>query len=270
MVSSILITGGGSGIGAALAAAMAKRGCHVLVSGRRKSALEGVAAASDKISTCPGDVTDDAHQASLTSRLTDLPAPRAVFHGAGYFQTGPLSDLGEKDWHRSFDTNVTARWQLTARLKPHLTDGRILFIGSDAGANPRAGAAAYSIAQSASETLRRALQTEWADENIAVAGFKPGLVDTNMVRGFLSLSEDEFPSRADYEAYVASGQITGPDTVAKFAAWLLLDIPAKQFRTTDWDIRDKSHHTEWHDGPLYPKAPEQQDMDDPGLDPGKD
>jgi NAD(P)-dependent dehydrogenase (short-subunit alcohol dehydrogenase family) len=126
-----------------------------------------------------------------------------------------------------------------------------LFIGSDAGANPRAGAAAYSIAQAASETLRRALQAEWADSGIAVAGFKPGLVDTDIVRGFMRLSTEEFPARPAYESYVSSGQIVGPDVIARFAAWLLLDVQARRFTETDWDIRDEEHHTEWCDGPLY-------------------
>jgi NAD(P)-dependent dehydrogenase (short-subunit alcohol dehydrogenase family) len=126
-----------------------------------------------------------------------------------------------------------------------------LFIGSDAGANPRAGAAAYSIAQAASETLRGALQAEWADSSIAVGGFKPGLVDTDIVRGFMRLSTEEFPARPAYESYVSRGQIVGPDVIARFAAWLLLDVQTRRFTQTDWDIRDKEHHIEWCDGPLY-------------------
>ncbi|MEO1916720.1 MAG: hypothetical protein ABGW98_23005, partial [Myxococcales bacterium] len=86
---------------------------------------------------------------------------------------------------------------------------------------------------------------------IAVAGFKPGLVDTDIVRGFMRLSTEEFPARPAYESYVSSGQIVGPDVIARFAAWLLLDVQARRFTETDWDIRDEEHHTEWCDGPLY-------------------
>lgn len=108
-------------------------------------------------------------------------------------------------------------------------EGRVLFIGSDAGGSPRAGAAAYSIAQAASQTLRRALQAEWADSRTAVGAFKPGLVDTDMVRGFMSLSGAEFPAIAAYEEYVANGQVASPRDIARFAAWLLLDIPTQRF-----------------------------------------
>ena len=149
---------------------------------------------------------------------------------------------------------LTARWALSRLCAAHLDGGRILFIGSDSGANPRKGAAAYSIAQSASETLRRALQSEWADRNIAINGFKPGLVDTDLVQGFLSKSVSEFPSRAAYQAYIDRGEITTPETVATFAAWLLLDVEFERYSVTDWDIRHAEHHPEWLTGPLYPSS----------------
>lgn len=115
----------------------------------------------------------------------------------------------------------------------------------------RVGAAAYSIAQSASETLRRALQAEWGDRDIAVAGFKPGLVNTELVRGFLAKSEAEFPARSSFQGYIDRGEYTTPETVAAFAAWLLLDVETPRFAATEWDIRESDHHSEWLDGPLY-------------------
>ena len=254
MLRSILITGGGSGIGAALAVTLSDRGCNVIVAGRRKDQLQKVASESPLISPHVADVTNDSERIALAKALASLPGPRAVFHGAGYFQLGKLDDLSAADWQTSFDTNVTARWALSRLCATHLDGGRILFVGSDSGANPRMGAAAYSIAQSASETLRRALQAEWAGRNIAITGFKPGLVDTDMVQGFLAKSESEFPSRAAFQAYIDRGEITTPDTVATFAAWLLLDVDASRYSATDWDIRHPEHHREWLGGQLYPPA----------------
>jgi 3-hydroxybutyrate dehydrogenase len=253
-VASVLITGGGSGIGAALAHELASRRCRVLISGRRAQRLDEVAQLSQGISVCVGDVTDDAHRAALAAALADLPGPRAIVHAAGHFQTGLLDILSVEQWRRSFATNVEARWLLSCACVDSLDDGRVLFIGSDAGRSPRAGAAAYSIAQAASETLRRALQAEWADSGIAVGAFKPGLVDTDMVRGFMSLSPAEFPALAAYEEYVANGLVAAPRDIARFAAWLLLDVPATRFTATEWDVRDVEHHAEWCDRPLYPDA----------------
>lgn len=185
--------------------------------------------------------------------MAKLPGPRAVIHAAGYFQTGSLSTLSIDEWRRSFETNVEARWALSCECAPLLDNGRILFIGSDAGSNPREGAAAYSIAQAGSETLRRALQAEWASRSTAIGAFKPGLVDTDMVRGFLELSPEEFPAKSAYEEYVTSGRIASTGVIGRFASWLVLDVEAERFAVTEWDIREADHHPEWLDGRLYPK-----------------
>ncbi|MFK8025014.1 MAG: SDR family NAD(P)-dependent oxidoreductase [Ilumatobacter sp.] len=251
---TVLVTGGGSGIGAALAVGLAGRGCDVIISGRRSATLDAVAASAEQVTACVGDITDASHRAGLVETLAAAPGPRGVFHGAGFFQVGPLGSLSAAEWHDSFDTNVTARWQLSTDCAPLLDDGRLLFIGSDAGANPRPGGAAYSVAQAASETLRRSLQAEWAGTGRAVGGFKPGLVDTEMVRGFMALPVEEFPARPAYEDYVDRGRLATPELVARFAAWLLLDVDTPRFVETEWDIRDESHHHEWTDMPLYPNA----------------
>jgi NAD(P)-dependent dehydrogenase (short-subunit alcohol dehydrogenase family) len=253
-VASVLVTGGGSGIGAALARELANRGCRVLISGRRAQPLDDVARLSTQISVRVGDVTDHAHRAALATALADLPGPRAIVHAAGHFQTGLLDILSLEQWRRSFETNVEARWLLSRACAESLDDGRVLFIGSDAGGSPRAGAAAYSIAQAASETLRRALQAEWADSGTVVGAFKPGLVDTDMVRDFMSLSEAEFPAVAAYRDYVANGLVASPVDIARFAAWLLLDVSPQRFAETEWDVRDAEHHAEWCVTPLYPHA----------------
>ena len=248
MVKSILVTGGGSGIGAGLALNLAKRGCRVLISGRRQSSLDAVARQSPNITTCKADVTHMDDLNKLAGSFAQLPGPRALFHGAGYFQLGKLDMLSAEDWQHSFETNVTSRWRLSTLCAPHLEGGRILFVGSDSGRNVRVGGAAYSVAQSASETLRRALQAEWADRDIAISAFKPGLVDTEMVQGFLSRSEDEFPARSAFQNYMDRGEFVTPEKVGKFVSWLLLDVDAKRFAASEWDIRDTDHHSQWQNG----------------------
>lgn len=251
MTKSILVTGGGTGIGAALATKLADRGCRVIISGRRQNTLDAVAKHSSNITPYSADVTNADDQAALVDALARLPEPRALFHGAGYFQIGQLDTLSDADWRNSFDTNVTARLALTTQCAGYLGGGRILFVGSDSGANVRVGAAAYSVAQAASETLRRALQAEWADRDVAIAAFKPGLVDTDMIRGFLAKPEAEFPARAAFQTYIDRREFTTPLKVAAFATWLLLDVEARRFAATEWDIRHTDHHAEWLDGTLY-------------------
>lgn len=252
-LAAVLVTGGGSGIGAELARQLADRGCNVIISGRRPDRLADVAAHSPgTITPVQGDVVDPAHRRELVDAFAAAPGPRGVFHGAGTFQTGVLTDLTADEWRRSLHVNVEARWALSVACASHLDDGRVLFIGSDAGVNPRVGAGAYSIAQSASETLRRVLQAEWAGTTRSVGAFKPGLVDTDMVRGFMAKSTNEFPARDDYLEYIDAGRLASAQSVAEFARWLLLDVSAAEFATTEWDIRDESHHQRWASSPLYP------------------
>ena len=117
-VQSILITGGGSGIGAALALEIARRGCRGIITGRRADALASVAAQSPNITALLGDVTQDQDQTTWAAALADLPGPRSVFHGAGYFQLGALASLTPGDWQRSIDTNVKARSELSVKCAP--------------------------------------------------------------------------------------------------------------------------------------------------------
>ncbi|MDG1208740.1 MAG: SDR family NAD(P)-dependent oxidoreductase [Paracoccaceae bacterium] len=77
MIKSVLITGGGSGIGAALAVALAKRNCEVIISGRRPENLMSVARQSSRITPHSADVTNADDQDALAEAFSKLPSPRA-------------------------------------------------------------------------------------------------------------------------------------------------------------------------------------------------
>lgn len=87
-------------------------------------------------------------------------------------------------------------------------------------------------------------QLEWADRSVSIGAFKPGLVDTDMVRGFMSRSPEDFPARAVYDEYLAEGRIASPIDIARFATWLLLDVSPDRFAATEWDVRGSDHHAE--------------------------
>ena len=69
-----------------------------------------------------------------------------------------------------------------------------------------------------------------------------------MVQGFLSRSEDEFPARSAFQNYMDRGEFVTPEKVGKFVSWLLLDVDAKRFAASEWDIRDTDHHSQWQNG----------------------
>ncbi len=252
MINSIIITGAGSGIGKALAHQLASENINILAVGRRTSALEETRSYNpEQIQVLSADVSSDTDLNKIQSASENMPSPLGIFHGAGIYQIDNLADISPENWQASFNINVTARLALTQKMLPGLHNGRILFIGSDAAKNIRLGASAYSIAQAASQTLVDALKQELQLRNIYVNYFKPGLVETDMVKTFMKAPAEIFPAVEEYKNIIADGRLSKPETVASFAKWLLLNTDNQDFIHKAWDIRDKWHHNHWLQGNLY-------------------
>lgn len=245
-LKSIIITGAGSGIGQQTALQLSDDDMNILAVGRTKKTLEETAAHKpEKITPLVADIADEKNQDLIVEAAENLPGPLAIFHSAGFYQVGKLSELGIDKWNYSFAVNVTARFSLTQKLIPQLKNGRVLFIGSDAGINIRLGAGTYSVAQSASQTLSEVMKQELKEFQIDVSSFKPGLVDTNMVQNFIKSDISEFPALTDYQKIIQSGQIATPQHIALFASWLLLKTTSQEYTENAWDIRDKWHQEKW-------------------------
>ncbi len=252
MIKSAIITGGGSGIGRALCHKLSDNGINVLAIGRRHHALEETASyAGGLIKPFSADITDFGCYDKILETTRQMHKPVGLFHGAGHFQIGKLSKLDQPSWQKSFEINVSARFLLTQALLSVLEGGRVLFIGSDAGNKVRFGAAAYSIAQAASQVLYEGLRKELEGINIAVGLFKPGLVKTDMVDTFMNVSEEEFPDVTFYRDWVKKGELVMPETIADFARWLLITVNRDEFKEKIWDIREGFHHKNWLNGSLY-------------------
>ncbi|MGH1350687.1 MAG: SDR family NAD(P)-dependent oxidoreductase [Methyloligellaceae bacterium] len=255
MIKSIIITGAGSGIGRSLAIQLADQNIHVLAIGRRISALQETASHNpQKIKFLSADVSHEEELNNIHSMSENLPLPLGIFHGAGVYQINKLSEISMENWQSSFNINVTARLALTQKLLPRLPQGRVLFIGSDAAKNIRLGASTYSIAQAASQTLAEALKLELKQQNISVTAFKPGLVETDMVKTFIQAPTEIFPAVEEYKNIIATGKLSTAETVASFAKWLLLNTSDQDFSEKLWDIREEWHHKHWLKGSLYGKS----------------
>ncbi len=255
MIKSIIITGAGSGIGQSLAIKLSDENIKILAIGRRLSALEKTASHNPKlIETLSADISSETDLNKIQIASEKLPLPLGIFHGAGIYQIDKLSEITIENWQASFNINVTARLALTQKLLPRLQQGRILFIGSDAAKNIRLGASTYSIAQAASQTLADALKLELKQQNISVTAFKPGLVETDMVKTFIQTPAEIFPAVEEYKKIIETGKLSTPETVASFAKWLLLNTNDQDFSGKLWDIREEWHHKHWLKGSLYGKS----------------
>lgn len=239
-----VVTGGGSGIGQALATALAMRGRSVLIVGRREQALVETASVSPLIQYFCADLAVSAERQRLVTYLNQVPKLDGLIHNAGVIEPlSPLSDVSESAWHHCLATNLDAPLFLTQALIPKLTHSRVLHIGSGAAYFPVASWAPYCVSKAALSMLTRCWQLEC--ENIAFASVMPGIIDTNM-QTMIRASETMQPQKhAFFMQLKQNQQLLTPETVAVFLCWLLLELDAIEYATREWDIYDKSHHHAW-------------------------
>ncbi|MFW6091384.1 MAG: SDR family NAD(P)-dependent oxidoreductase [Actinomycetota bacterium] len=183
----VVVTGGGTGIGLAVAAAFRELGESVTITGRRADVLT---AAADKVGATAA-VFDASDPAAVDAALPELPARVDVLvNNAGGntdFDRTRAGDLGElaENWRANFDANVLSAVLMTAALTPRLSDNaRIVTIGSIAA---RKGAGAYGAAKAAVEAWSASVAGELGPRGITANVVAPGLVlDTEFFRDRLT------------------------------------------------------------------------------------
>jgi benzil reductase ((S)-benzoin forming) len=243
-----VVTGGGSGIGRALAHALAKRNQTVIIIGRRASLLSECAADFPTIQTLSADLSAPEGQDSVARYLKDIPHISALVHNAALLgPLMPIHDLDVKSWQQTWATNLEAPLFLTQRLLGQLTHGRVLMMSSGAAHQPFKGMSSYCISKAALWMATQCWQLE--NPQVAFASVKPGIVDTAM-QASLRAGEHLDPSQlVFYNRLKKTHQLVSPETVAEFLVWLLLDTHSEQFSAKEWDIYDTHHHAHWLKSP---------------------
>ncbi len=239
-----VVTGGGRGIGSALAVALANRGKSVLIVGRHEGALVKTAASSPLINYMCADVSSPEGRQQLTVHLQDVPVIEGLIHNAGIIEPiAPIASIDEPSWHQCMATHVDAPLFLTQRLLDKLTHGRVLNISSGAAHFPVVGWAAYCVSKAALSMLTRCWQTE--SNPIAFASVMPGIIDTQMQASIRAASHMDADKLEFFKQLKQDNRLLTPATVAAFLCWLLLDIDAANYVSQEWDIYDTSHHSAW-------------------------
>lgn len=224
-----LVTGGGSGVGRAIALALANAGVDVTICGRREAELAKVADESDRIFAVAADVTDEAAMASLYDTAEAARGPiDIVVANAGMSGSAPAHKTALGDWQRTLDVNLTGSF-LT--VKPALAGmaarkaGRIVFIASTAGLKGYAYVAPYVAAKHGVVGLMRALAAETAKSGVTVNAVCPGFVETEMLEDSIQrIIEKTGRSAEQARASLAStnpqGRFIQPGEVAAAVLWL--------------------------------------------------
>lgn len=243
-----IITGGGSGIGKALALALANRGKSVLVIGRREPLLQETAAASSFIKYVCADVSTSEGRNLIRVYLDNIPQISALVNNAGTLNpVAAIKDIQLDDWQHTFSTNLEAPLFLTQLLYDKLHHGRVLNVGSGAAYFAIKGWAAYCTSKAALAMLTQCWQQD--SGSLSFASVMPGIIDTEMQAIARSGSSMDAEHVEFYRRLKQYKRLISPETVAEFFLWLLLDVEQAVYVSKEWDIYDTSHHSAWLNPP---------------------
>ena len=222
---SYLVTGGGSGIGKAVAAALAAAGAQVMIVGRDTAKL---AAAARQIGGSvryeSADVTAEDDVQRVVGAATSWQGRlHGVVHCAGGSETiGPITQVDSAAWRRTVDLNVNGTMYLLKHAARELVrggGGSFVGISSIASSNTHRWFGAYGVTKAAVDHLIRLAADELGPSWVRVNGIRPGLVRTDLVAPILGSPE----LSEDYRSCTPLPRIGEPADIAAMALFLLSD-----------------------------------------------
>lgn len=217
-----IVTGGGSGIGRAIAVAFAREGARIVIAGRTREKIDLVAGeiGADRCLAVQADTGKPADNRALAeSAAKHFGAIHILVNNAGVLLAGTAESHTEEEWEQTFNINVRGVWQLSRAVLPHMRaagGGSIINIGSVLSLVAARNRVAYATSKGAVLALTRAMALDHAPEKIRVNCICPGIVETEMVARF---GMDE-AARLQRIAMHPIGRFGQPEDVAGAAVFL--------------------------------------------------
>lgn len=195
-----LVTGGGSGIGRAVALSLAERGLDVLVTGRRATALAETAGLHPGIRSHVGDVSDPADHEPMVAAAARSGRIDVVINNAGVGQPAALGQVVVERAQQTWATNVLGPTLLAQAALPYLIESRgiIINLSSTYGLKPAPGHSLYGASKAALEHLTRSWALELAEHGIRVNSVAPGPTESEALHR-MGLTEAEIDAIKDEE-----------------------------------------------------------------------
>lgn len=228
-----VITGGGTGIGAAIATTLADQGFSVTLIGRRLEPLQQLAASlGNNVQAVACDVTDiDATAAAFSTACASFGVVDILVNNAGAAPTSPFHRLGADDWRKVMAVNLDGVFNCTRQVIDAMLErrsGRIINIASTAAQRGYAYVSAYTAAKHGVLGLTRALALETANKGITVNAICPGYTDTDIIRNSVKMivektGRSEEDALKEFTKTNPQGRLIQPQEVADAVAWLCSD-----------------------------------------------
>jgi NAD(P)-dependent dehydrogenase (short-subunit alcohol dehydrogenase family) len=213
-----VVTGGASGIGAAIADRLAAGGARVAVLDLNP------AGANREHFAVAANVADDASvRAAIDAVAAEFGRIDIVVNNAGIGAVGTVADNDDEEWHRVFDINVVGMARVTRAALPHLRESPSAAIVNTASIAATAGLPAralYSATKGAVLSLTRAMAADHLREGIRVNCVNPGTADTPWVARLLDQADDPAAERAALNARQPHGRLVTASEVADAVAYL--------------------------------------------------
>jgi NAD(P)-dependent dehydrogenase (short-subunit alcohol dehydrogenase family) len=226
-----LVTGGGSGIGRAVAARLHAEGAHVLICGRRAAALESacgeISPQGERIGFAAADLTTaGGMEAAVRTAAGSGAGLDILVNAAGVMRFGRLDQLEPAAMQSMFDINTFAPWRLTAAVLPLMRrrgGGAVVNVSSISGLRPFEGSGAYCMSKAALVMMTQVMALELARDRVRVNAVCPGMVEGTELGDAIFSPSDVAASYDRFRPLHPLGRNGTPADVAEAVLFLCAD-----------------------------------------------